>query len=188
MVQAWFYNDADASDGRELHQYTPNRPVPLSTLDHLGVLRWNILPSDPKHLDQVDRICEERNYKNRDVITISKEKLPNYEAKLKSFFEEHFHEDEEIRYILEGSGYFDVRSPGDEWVRIALSAGEMIVLPAGIYHRFTLDSTNYLKAMRLFKEDPKWTPLNRTAETDVNPYRKEYVQTFLNGASSDPAR
>lgn len=30
--------------------------------------------------------------------------------------------------------------------------------------------------MRLFKEEPKWTPLNRAPELEENPYRKEYVQ------------
>jgi cupin superfamily acireductone dioxygenase involved in methionine salvage len=30
--------------------------------------------------------------------------------------------------------------------------------------------------MRLFKEDPKWTPLNRGQETDINEFRKDYLK------------
>ncbi len=33
--------------------------------------------------------------------------------------------------------------------------------------------------MRLFKDEPKWTPLNRSEELDVNPHRQEYVSQFL---------
>jgi len=42
----------------------------------------------------------------QDIIVVSPEKLENYEAKIKSFFEEHIHTDEEVRYCLDGSGQF----------------------------------------------------------------------------------
>ena len=39
----------------------------------------------------------------------------------------------------------------------------------------------YTKAMRLFKDEPKWTPLQRGAETDENNFRKEYLKSRQEG-------
>lgn len=41
-------------------------------------------------------------------------------------------------------------------------------------HDFTF--WQYIKAMRLFQDEPKWTPLNRGDDTDVNVHRKGYLQ------------
>ncbi|KAJ3151989.1 1,2-dihydroxy-3-keto-5-methylthiopentene dioxygenase [Geranomyces variabilis] len=189
MVQAWIYNAEDPADVRAPHKHTPNRPVPLSTLDALGVLQWTAeqTTSSP---DFIDQIRSQRGYVNTDTVCLSRDKLPDYDATLQKFFTVHMHEDEEIRYLLEGSGYFDVQSggrdggEGEEWIRIALTASEMIILPAGMYHRFTLDENNFLRCMRLFKEDPKWTPLNRAPELETNKYRRAYVETYLKPSSS----
>ncbi|KAH7911271.1 Acireductone dioxygenase ARD family [Hygrophoropsis aurantiaca] len=171
-----YYFDNVPGDQRLLHD--SGRPVKEGVLHELGVRHWHI-PIDGQHEKAVDAVAVERGYKNRDVITITKEGLGDlYETKLKSFYEEHMHEDEEIRYILEGSGFFDVRElPTDAWIRCHLEAGDLMVLPAGIYHRFTLDEQNVIKAMRLFKDEPKWIPYNRGVETDANPYRTEYLKT-----------
>ncbi|KZP01409.1 1,2-dihydroxy-3-keto-5-methylthiopentene dioxygenase [Calocera viscosa TUFC12733] len=178
-----YYFDDEPTDQRLPHD--SGEEVSLDTLDQLGVLYWSIPVAEGESIPSgVDAIAKERGYKNRDVINVSKEGLGDlYETKIKSFFEEHMHEDEEIRYILGGSGFFDVRKhaphPNQErWIRILCEQGDLLVLPSGIYHRFTLDTNNKIKAARLFQDEPKWIPHNRGPQTDVNPYRADYLSAI----------
>ncbi|QRV82396.1 1,2-dihydroxy-3-keto-5-methylthiopentene dioxygenase [Ceratobasidium sp. AG-Ba] len=170
-MRAYVFDDIP---GDQRLPHLTDRTISEDELRALGVLYWRI-----ENEGEVDEIARSRNYKNRDVINVSKTGLGElYESKIKGFFEEHMHEDEEIRYILDGSGYFDVRRPDEAWIRVAMDKGDLLVLPAGIYHRFTLDTGDYIKAMRLFKDEPKWIPHNRGPETDANEFRQSYVKTI----------
>ncbi|KIH90636.1 1,2-dihydroxy-3-keto-5-methylthiopentene dioxygenase [Sporothrix brasiliensis 5110] len=166
----------DNQPGDQRLPHDSGKAVGVEALERLGVVYHHI-----PDIADVDKLAVERGYRNRDEIKVSPATMGDiYEAKVKSFFDEHLHEDEEIRYVRDGAGYFDVRDTTDEWVRIRLEKDDLIILPAGIYHRFTTDETNYTHAMRLFKDEPKWTPLNRSEELNDNQSRQGYVSTYLN--------
>ena len=55
-----------------------------------------------------------------------------------------------------------MRDKEGRWIRIVMAKGDCIVLPAGIWHRFTPDTQHYTKAMRLFVGEPVWKPYNRS--------------------------
>lgn len=181
MVRCWYAADClPTVDQRSPLQLDPPQPVDLEQLKKsTGVLYWKIDADNYKEEGLLDKIRKERGYSYEDVIEISPKTLPNYDEKIKNFFQEHIHTDEEIRFAVAGSGYFDVRDPDDRWIRVKLEKGDLIVLPAGIYHRFTLDEKNYIKAMRLFVGEPVWTPHNRPA--DDMEARRQYVQKLQKG-------
>lgn len=183
-ITAWYMDADEVTDQRLPHRREgDDADVSLDVLAKLGVLHWSGIegPEDPKLL----LIRQERGYSYTDICSVCPEKLPDYENKIKAFFREHIHYDEEIRYCVEGRGYFDVRGFSDEWIRVSLEAGDMIVLPEGIYHRFTCDESNYIQAMRLFVGEPVWTPYNRDEIDDLkNASRANYVATFVNRSAS----
>jgi 1,2-dihydroxy-3-keto-5-methylthiopentene dioxygenase len=177
-MEAWLMSDT-VQDPRDENRRIPNVNVSLEDLADLGVVAFHLDPvtmtkGTERNPSPVALIAKARGYKNMDEVKCSPDHLLDYDQKLNTFFTEHLHEDEEIRLIKEGRGYFGVRDRQDQWIRIAVGPGDLIILPAGIYHRFTLDRSNYIYAMRLFKDAPKWTPINRPC--DENPFRIEYLQ------------
>jgi 1,2-dihydroxy-3-keto-5-methylthiopentene dioxygenase len=165
-----YYFDNSNHDQRASHYN--GRDVSVAELKNIGVLAYHF-----DDIADVDKLSEERNYVNRDIIKISPEAMGDiYQDKIKTFYSEHLHEDEEIRYIMDGEGYFDVRNEKDEWIRVQMTKGDLLILPAGIYHRFTTSEKDYIQAMRLFKEEPKWVPHNRPC--DENEYRIQYVKSL----------
>lgn len=169
--------DSSDEDQRLSHQKDPPEFVSIEELKKIGVEYWYFEPESFVD-DGLSEFKMKRGYTYQDRIEVSPSTLENYETKIKSFYDEHIHRDEEIRYVLDGSGYFDVRDNYDKWIRIEVVKGDMIVLPSGIFHRFTLDDKNYIKAMRLFVGEPVWTPYSRCDLDSNDKSILEYKKTF----------
>lgn len=194
--EAWYMIEGDVEDQKAENRQEPNKPCPVEACKKLGIQYWKMdaenftypvksVPWDPKDATdpRLQAIRDHRGYSYADIITVHPDHLPGFEEKVKSFFEEHIHDAEEIRYILDGSGFFDVRDTDDKWVRIHVKKGDLMTLPEGIYHRFTCDKTDYIHAMRLFIGQPIWTPFNRPQEE--HPSRKSYVEKYVEEKKED---
>ncbi|CAH6721796.1 1,2-dihydroxy-3-keto-5-methylthiopentene dioxygenase [[Candida] jaroonii] len=176
MVAFFYHDDKDTADNFT-EEHNSGVEVTEQKLKEIGVLYFNI-----ENTDDLNSLASERNYKNRDEITLNLNSfngdIDAFNAKMAQFYKEHYHEDEEIRYIIDGEGYFDVRDGGDKWIRAKLNKNDLLILPAGIYHRFTLSSNQRnIKAVRLFKDEPKWEAINRETNK-ITEARTEYVSSI----------
>lgn len=110
MVKIWYMNDPTIDQKLE-NQTSP--PLFLETpelFEETGVeyIKLN-LKTFAEDGGALDRIKTARNYNYEDEIKFSEKFLQDNKNELKSFYIEHLHTNEEIRFIVDGSGYFDVR-------------------------------------------------------------------------------
>ncbi|KAH9025920.1 1,2-dihydroxy-3-keto-5-methylthiopentene dioxygenase [Lactarius hengduanensis] len=177
-MHAYYYDNVSA-DQRLPHD--SGLPVELDYLRKLG-LTLSTVPLDTEGGWEplVDKIANEHGWDNRDTMDVTKEGLgDHFEQMLDKFFTEHMHNDAEIRYILSGSGYWDIREyPTDQWIRVRVLPGDFIIIPAGIYHRFTLDEHNQVKALRFTTGELQYSSTARGSETDASPFRDQYLDSI----------
>jgi 1,2-dihydroxy-3-keto-5-methylthiopentene dioxygenase len=135
-------------------------PCGLADLAAAGV-HYERLSTDPAEYEPaVARLREERGYVARDEVSLSPQ-TPGLEGLLAKFLAEHLHTEDEVRFVLAGEGIFDIRSADDRWMRVQVEAGDLLVVPAGRYHRFLLTEQRSIRCVRLFQDKAGWTPVYR---------------------------
>jgi 1,2-dihydroxy-3-keto-5-methylthiopentene dioxygenase len=114
------------------------------------------LPTDEAgYREAVDALKQERGYIQEDIVELSPS-TPNLDAICAKFIDEHHHEEDEVRFVLEGEGIFDIRSGDDRWMRVLVERGDLIVVPAMRHHRFLLTDQKAIRCVRLFKDESGW--------------------------------
>ena len=127
-------------------------------LARVGVLHER-LPLDD-YQGALDRLKAERGYVAQDIVELRPD-MPNLTAVCDKFKDEHLHRDDEVRFVLEGEGIFDIRGADGRWMRVQVEAGDLIVVPAD---PFLLAHTNL---------DPRLRPRPEARTARVDQFRAE---------------
>lgn len=144
----------------ELAWIDPSNDNPTLDVDHLrssGVLYERLELDDAGYQAKLDELKRERGYGTQDVIELRPD-TEGLEAICAKFADEHLHSDDEVRFVLEGEGIFDIRDDADRWMRITVQPGDLIVVPKDRYHRFFLTERKQIRCVRLFQDEAGWVP------------------------------
>ena len=97
------------------------------------------------------------NYVTADVVNVNAQ-TPGLDAMLAKFSREHWHDEDEVRFIIQGHGVFHIHPKDSPVVAIEVEAGDLIRVPRGTWHWFDLCSDRQIRAIRLFQDPSGWTP------------------------------
>ena len=107
--------------------------------------------------DEIERLKTAGGYVTADVINVVST-TPGLEEMLNKFNKEHWHDEDEVRFIVKGHGLFHIAPKDSDVVSIEMEAGDLIRVPRGTLHWFDLCGDRTVRAIRLFQDMSGWTP------------------------------
>jgi 1,2-dihydroxy-3-keto-5-methylthiopentene dioxygenase len=106
------------------------------------------------YAEAIERLRRRGGYQSVDVFRLLPNSPNRVEARHK-FLGEHTHNDDEVRFFVEGGGIFFLRASA-KVVELRVERGDLITLPAGARHWFDCGDPPYCTAVRLFTRPDGW--------------------------------
>jgi len=114
---------------------------------------------------EIEDLKTRGGYVTADVIDVSPA-TPGLDAMLAKFNREHWHDEDEVRFIIAGRGLFHIHSTSGTVLAIEVEAGDLIRVPRGTLHWFNLCDDRRIRAIRLFQDTAGWTPHYTSSRVD----------------------
>jgi 1,2-dihydroxy-3-keto-5-methylthiopentene dioxygenase len=106
---------------------------------------------------EIEELKARGRYITADVIDVNSA-TPGLDEMLAKFSREHWHDEDEVRFIIAGHGLFHIHVENGPVVAIEVEAGDLIRVPRGTWHWFDLCADRRIRAIRLFQDKSGWTP------------------------------
>jgi 1,2-dihydroxy-3-keto-5-methylthiopentene dioxygenase len=117
--------------------------------------------------DEIAKLKEKGGYVTADVINVVPT-TPGLDEMLNKFNKEHWHDEDEVRFIVKGHGIFHIAPKDGDVVSIEMEAGDLIRVPRGTLHWFNLCGDKTVRAIRLFQDPSGWAPHYTNSGLDAN--------------------
>jgi len=114
---------------------------------------------------EIEELKTRGGYVTADVIDVNPS-TPGLNDMLAKFNREHWHDEDEVRFIIAGRGLFHIHSKLGPVLAIEVETGDLIRVPRGTLHWFNLCADRRIRAIRLFQDTAGWTP--RYTESHVD--------------------
>ena len=117
------------------------------------------------YADEIERLKLHGGYHTADVIDVHPQ-TAGLDEMLARFTREHWHDEDEVRFILAGRGVFHIHPQGASVVAVEVGPGDLLRVPRGTHHWFDLCADRRIRAIRLFQDSSGWTPHYTGSGTD----------------------
>jgi len=114
---------------------------------------------------EIESLKARGGYVTADVIDVGPA-TPGLDAMLAKFSREHWHDEDEVRFIIQGRGIFHIHPRAGPVSAIEVESGDLIRVPRGTWHWFDLCADRRIRAIRLFQDPAGWT--TRYTESGVD--------------------
>ena len=132
----------------EYERWTPDHPIAADASPDTVLAAYG---------REIDTLKAKGGYRTADVIDVRPD-TPNLDVMLAKFNREHWHDEDEVRFIIEGRGLFHIHPAGGDVFALEVEAGDLIRVPRGTHHWFDLCADRRIRAIRLFQDQSGWTP------------------------------
>lgn len=147
-----------ATQGIEYERAEPQAPLPPTSTPADVLAAYKL---------KIEEMNARGGYVTADVIDVHPT-TPNLDVMLAKFRTEHWHDEDEVRFIVEGRGLFHIRPVNGPVFAIEVEAGDLIRVPKGTQHWFDLCVDRRIRAIRLFQDPSGWTPHYTNSGVDKN--------------------